>query len=161
MSGTSKRLEALYAEHSPWAARLAYLITQDHELAQDVTQDAFVRVFGRFRDRSTPQEFPAYLRKTIVNLCNDAWRRKRIRRLHNVAPDPDAIAPATDLDARHDLLTALRRLPVRQRSVLVLKHYEALKEREIADLLGCSVGAVKALTTRGLENLRAQVGGMR
>ncbi|MGH2755523.1 MAG: sigma factor-like helix-turn-helix DNA-binding protein, partial [Actinomycetota bacterium] len=71
----------------------------------------------------------------------------------------DETAPAADLDARSDLMASLRRLPVRQRTVLVLKHYEGLSEREIADVLTTSIGAVKGLTTRGLANLRQDIGG--
>lgn len=156
---TRDRLASLYAEHVRWATRLAFLITQDNDLAQDVTQDAFVRVFGRFKDRVPPDEFAAYLRRTIVNLCNDYWRRKKIERAHEEANQDSPIIQHRDLDARSDLVEALRRLPVRQRTVLVLKHFEGLTEHHIAELLGCSVGAVKGLTTRGLSSLRDDMGG--
>jgi RNA polymerase sigma-70 factor (sigma-E family) len=152
-----ERLGDIYEANSTWAVRLAYVITQDMELAQDVVQDAFVKVFGRYKDRLPTDEFRAYLRRTVINLCNDHWRRKSVeRRYQDVRGDDEA--RTTDLDSRSDLLAALRRLPVRQRTVLVLKHFEGLTEREIADTLHTSVGAVKGLTTRGVANMRAEIG---
>ena len=152
------RLSELYEANSPWAVRLAYVITQDREQAEDVVQDAFVRVFGRYKDRLPSDQFSAYLRRTIVNLCNDHWRRRHVERRYQSTHRKDETVRAPDLDGRNDLLEALRRLPVRQRAVLVLKHFEGLTEREIADVLGTSVGAVKGLTTRGMANLRAGIG---
>lgn len=157
--GVRDRLAALYDDNVRWATRLAYLITQDADLAQDVTQDAFVKVFARFKERVPPAEFTAYLRRTIVNLCNDVWRRKRIERRHQHVSESDIAKPPRDLDALQDLVSALRQLPVRQRTVLVLKHFEDMSEVGIADALGCSVGAVKGLTTRGLNGLREAMGG--
>jgi RNA polymerase sigma-70 factor (sigma-E family) len=154
-----RRLSELYETHSGWAVRLAYVITQDKELAQDVVQDAFVKVFGRFKDRLPSDEFSAYLRRTVVNLCNDHWRRKRVERRYLSIQRTDETLNDPDLDTRNDIAASLRRLPVRQRTVLVLKHYEGLSEREIADVLQTSVGAIKGLTTRGVANLRQDIGG--
>src|SRR5688500_9280891 len=70
------RRETLYARHAPDAARLAYLLTGDRALAEDIVQDAFVKMFGRFRDLRHPDAFGAYLRKTVVNLTRSYFRRR-------------------------------------------------------------------------------------
>jgi hypothetical protein len=62
------RLEEIYIRNAPSALRLAYFLTGDRELAEDLTQEAFVRVAGRFRHLREPDDLPAYLRRTIVNL---------------------------------------------------------------------------------------------
>jgi RNA polymerase sigma factor (sigma-70 family) len=70
------RLEDLYVRNAPGALRLAYFLTGNRELAEDLVQEAFVRVAGRFRHLRMPDAFDAYLRRTIVNL----WRPRRLRR---------------------------------------------------------------------------------
>ncbi|MGH2546544.1 MAG: RNA polymerase sigma factor, partial [Actinomycetota bacterium] len=62
------RLAALYEAHAPEAARLAFLLTGDRALAEDIVHEAFVRLLGRFRDLRHPEAFRAYLRTTVVNM---------------------------------------------------------------------------------------------
>jgi len=62
-----------------------------------------------------------------------------------------------DVEGREEMWAALQRLPHRQRAVIVLRYYEDLSERQAADVLGCSVGAVKSLTNRAVESLREQM----
>jgi RNA polymerase sigma factor (sigma-70 family) len=75
-------LAELYERHAPAAGRLAYLLTGDRTLAEDLVQEAFVRVVGRFRHLRVPDAFEAYLRRTIVNLHTSQLRRKRIERAY-------------------------------------------------------------------------------
>jgi DNA-directed RNA polymerase specialized sigma24 family protein len=70
-------LARLYEEHSARSFQLAYLLTGDHDLAEDLVQDAFVRLIGRFADLRNPQSFDAYLRRTIVTLSYGWFRRRR------------------------------------------------------------------------------------
>src|SRR4029450_2376978 len=74
------KLDELYRAFAPDAVRLAYLLTGDAGLAEDLAQDAFVRVLGRFRDLRNPESFWWYLRKTVVNLSRSYFRRRRIER---------------------------------------------------------------------------------
>ena len=147
------RLETLYAAHAPDAARLAYLLTGDRALAEDLTQEAFVRMFGRFRDLRNPEAFGAYLRKTVVNLSKSHFRRKSVERtyLEKESRLPNAPGPA----APDEMWDALRALRPRQRAAIVLRYYEDLSEAQTADVLGCAVGTVKSLVARGLQQLRA------
>lgn len=151
------RLGELYAQHAPAAVRLAYLLTGDHALAQDLTQEAFVRLYGRFRDLRDPDAFPAYLRATVVNLARSHFRRRRVERAHlrreRTAPDP----PEVEVGRRHEMWEALQALPHRQRAAIVLRYYEDLTEAETADVLRCPVGTVKSLVSRGIDRLRDEM----
>src|SRR5918996_5119046 len=75
-------LAKLYGEHSASAFRLAYLLTGDADLAEDLVQDAFVKLIGRFADLRGLGSFDAYLRRTIVNLSYGSFRRRRVERAY-------------------------------------------------------------------------------
>jgi RNA polymerase sigma-70 factor (sigma-E family) len=156
---TSGGLADLYERHAPGAVRLAYLITGDRERSQDVAQDAFVRVAGRFRHLGFPNAFDAYLRRTVINLCTSQFRRERVERKYlereGARPPSDAAMP--DVALRDDLTRALRTLPVRQRAAVVLRYYEDLSEQDVAGALGCSVSAARSLLVRGMQALRSIV----
>src|SRR6266487_3208486 len=81
-SAETGRLGELYLRHADAAARLAYLLTRDHALAEDLVQEAFVRLAGRLLHLRDPEAFDAYLRRTVVNLSNSYFRRKRVERAY-------------------------------------------------------------------------------
>lgn len=153
------RLADLYALHAPAAGRLAFLLTGDRALAEDLVQEAFVRVVGRFRHLRVPDAFEAYLRRTIVNLHTSALRRRRLERAYlrreGVAM-PSETMPEVGL--REDLWHELLALPPRQRAAVVLRFYEDLSERETAEVLGCSPAAAKSLVARAMDTLRDRIG---
>lgn len=158
------RLGELYVRHAAGAARLAYLLTGDREVAEDLVQDAFVRLAGRLAHLRDPGAFDAYLRRTVVNLSNSYFRRRRVERLYlkraQASFDPDgAVRLGRSVEEREVLWEALRRLPQRQRSAIVLRFYEDLSEARTADLLKCRPGTVKSLVSRGLETLRDEMRG--
>ena len=148
------RLETLYAAHAPDAARLAYLLTGDRALAEDLVQEAFVRMFGRFRDLRQPEAFGAYLRKTVVNLARSHFRRKRVESTY-LEKESRLSGSAGGPTAHDEMWDALKALKPRQRAAIVLRYYEDLTEAQTADVLGCAVGTVKSLVSRGLDQLRA------
>ena len=151
-------LADLYERHVPAAGRLAYLLTGDRALAEDLVQEAFVRVVGRFRHLRVPDAFEAYLRRTIVNLHTSQLRRWRLERAY-LEREGRAEASTTnpDVDAREELWRAVLALPPRQRAAVVLRFYEDLSERETADALGCSPSAAKSLVARAMQTLRARI----
>ena len=151
------RLETLYAAHAPGAARLAYLLTGDRALAEDLVQEAFVRMFGRFRDLRNPEAFGGYLRKTVVNLAKSYFRRRGVE---HTFLEKEARQPAPHIEPpepHHEMWNALKRVTPRQRAALVLRYYEDLSEAQTADILGCPVGTVKSLVSRGLKQLRSDL----
>ena len=156
------RAADLFRRHCADAVRLAYLLTGDAHLAEDLTQDAFVRSFGRFQDLRRPDAFAPYLRRTIVNLSRDHHRRLQRERAHSARERRSDVEEDVGLgrvDARDELLHALQTLAPRQRAAVVMRHCESLSEGEVADALGTSVGAVNSLVMRGLTALRAQMRG--
>src|SRR6059036_3838497 len=76
------RLAVLFQQHGDSAVRLAYLLTGDRALAEDLVQDAFVKLAGRLVHLRDPGAFDAYLRRTVVNLANSHFRRKRLERAY-------------------------------------------------------------------------------
>lgn len=103
-----------------------------------------------------PRAFPAYLRRTVVNLANSFFRRRRLERayLERESRAPEAFHPEHDPGTRDALWRVLHALPPKQRAAVVLRFYEDLSEEETARLLGCPKGTVKSLVSRGLEALR-------
>lgn len=152
------RLGELYEAHAPDAARLAYLLTGDRALAEDLVHEAFVRLFGRFRDLRHPEAFRAYLRTTVVNLARSHFRRRRVERGYLEREGRDVgPAPAPDPGGREEMWAALQRLRPRQRAAVVLRYYEDLSEAQAAEVLGCAVGTVKSLVSRGIDQLRMEL----
>jgi RNA polymerase sigma-70 factor (sigma-E family) len=147
---------SLYAACAPDAVRLAFLLTGDRHLAEDLVQEAFVKILGRFGDLRNPDSFQAYLRRTVVNLTKKHWRRQDVERRFRQRAEgaPEVTTEIPDVESRAVLWDRVQKLPHRQRAVLVLRFYEDLSERQAADALGCSPGAVKSLTQRAMESLR-------
>ena len=158
-AASAEGLEELYARHAPGAVRLAFLLTSDRELARDIAQDAFVKVAGRFRHLRYPDAFDTYLRRTVVNLCTSHFRRARLERefLQREAAAPQRAAELPELGARDEMRRALQRLPIRQRTAIVLRYYEDLPEEEVAIAMRCSVPAARSLISRGMDTLRSIV----
>src|SRR5437773_9279121 len=133
------RLARLYERHALAATRLAFLLVGDRDLADDLVQDAFVRLAGRFADLRDPGAFESYLRKTVVNLARMHFRRRRVERAYlereHRQPRRDATIP--DVVAYEEMKLALLTLPHRQRAALVLRYYEYLTEAPIAAILRC------------------------
>jgi RNA polymerase sigma factor (sigma-70 family) len=121
--------------------------------AEDIVQEAYVRAAPSL-EQLQPGVVRAYLRRTALNIRHD--RHRRVAKVW-LPHGRDAIDHAGVVDEREVLWDALSRLPDRQRACLVLRYYEDLPEREVADLLGCSVGTVKSHTHRGLARLRQEV----
>jgi RNA polymerase sigma-70 factor (sigma-E family) len=158
------RLGDLYLRHADDAVRLAYLLTGDRALAEDLVQDAFVRLAGRLVHLRDPGAFDAYLRQTVVNLSRSHFRRKRVERAYvertgGALRSPAALRSDRPIEDREVLSRAMSKLSQRQRAALVLRFYEDLSERRVAELLGCRPGTVKSLVSRGLETLRNEIRG--
>jgi RNA polymerase sigma-70 factor (sigma-E family) len=153
------RLGELYLRHGPAALRLAYLLTGDPPLAEDLVQEAFVRMAGRLAHLREPEAFNAYLRRTIVNLTGMYLRRKRVERAYLRREKSLALPPPTgsDLELREYVWRALLRLPPRQRAALVLHYYEDLSERDAAEVLRCRPSTYRSLVARGMSALRTQI----
>jgi RNA polymerase sigma-70 factor (sigma-E family) len=138
-------------------ARLAYALTLDHQKAEDLAQDAFTKLWFHWRKvRDGNPE--AYLRKIVATTFLSGSRRRWLGERPTDTPPETIVDPATtQVDERVALRRAMARLSPRQRATVYLRYAEDLSERTVADLLGCSVGAVKQHTRRGLETLRTDI----
>lgn len=150
-------LEALFQEQYPKVVRLAYLLTSDAGVAEELAQEAFVRTWRAWGRIRNPQVAPAYLRKAVVNLARSSLRRRLLEARHRSARADDG--REHDPGLRLDVLDALRHLPPRQRACVTLRYYEDLSEQETARTLGVSVGTVKSTTHKALRRLETLLGG--
>jgi RNA polymerase sigma-70 factor (sigma-E family) len=140
--------------------RVAVLLTGDWHAAEDLVQTSLVKLYKAWAGVDQVGGDPdAYLRRIMVN-TQRSWWRARWRREALVAQLPDRPGDGEDGDQRAlavSVRQALQRLSPRQRAVLVLRYYEDRPEAEIASLLGCSAGTVKAHAHRGLRALRGEL----
>jgi RNA polymerase sigma-70 factor (sigma-E family) len=142
--------------------RTAYALTGDRGAAEDLLQTTLVKAYVHWRKVAAAETPDAYVRRIMVNSATSAWRQRRRRRevlsdeppdlahhLRNGAGDLEA-----DVVARDELWHALRRLPPRQRAVVVLRYFEDLTEREIAEAMRVAPGTVKSLANAAMTRLR-------
>jgi RNA polymerase sigma-70 factor (sigma-E family) len=150
---------ALFRDEYAPLVRLAVLLVGDRGVAEEVVQDAFVKLHSRWRTIREPEKAAAWLRSAVLNGAR-SQRRRTVRPIRaprtTDAPAAEIGALAADLHRR--TMDALRKLPERQRAVLVLKFYEGLSEAEIASTLGISTGSVKTHVHRGVGALRSTLG---
>ena len=154
-------VSALFATHWDRLVRLATLLVDDRQTAEEVVQDAFAATYerwGRLRDTNAVL---AYLQRSVVNGSRSRLRRRGVARRGtrtlSVVPAPSAAEEAesrADVDA---VRRAIAGLPARQRQVLVLRYYLDLHEAEIAEVLRISRGSVKAYASRGLDAIEAAI----
>jgi RNA polymerase sigma-70 factor (sigma-E family) len=158
-------LELLYAGHYRSLVRLAVLLVRDVETAEEVVQDAFIAVHGRWdrlRGRDAGDSVLPYLRRSVLNGARSVLRRRGVRERHletlrsSYAEEGGVGADETLLvtERRRQVLAALRALPERQREVVVLRYYGDLDEASIAAALGISRGAVKSHAHRAVRRLQ-------
>ncbi len=150
-------VEEMYSAHYRSLVRLAVLLVRDVETAEEVVQDSFVAMHGRWRTLREPEKALAYLRQTVVNRSRSVLRHRGVA-ARNVPPvdrdHPGADEAALATERRGRVLDALGALPGRQREVLALRYFLDLSEAEIAESLGISRGTVKSHASRGAAALR-------
>lgn len=138
--------------------RTAYLLSGDRHLAEDLVQSAYAKLYLAWHRVHTRESLDAYVRRIIVNE-NTSWHRRAWRRRETVVDEiperPSPADPHREFDLRDGLWPLVQQLPPRQRAAVVLRYYEDLPEREIAEILKCSVGTVKSQTSRAIATLRA------
>lgn len=167
-AGDADSLGVLVARWQEPLYRFAYRMLEHSEEARDVCQETFLRVLGR-ADRFEPgARFSTWMYQIALNLCRDRLRRRRrwsllvveeagAGALERTVPADGTATPAAALEReeRRELVRrALASLPAEQREVLILKEYEGLKFREIAELTGCPESTVKSRLYQGLARLR-------
>lgn len=137
----------------PWLLTTAWMLTADRHAAEDLVQETLVRVYVKWA-RVGGEQPASYARRVLANLHTDRWRRTR----REVLVDQPHDIPAGSVDAEVvDVIRALQALGPRERESVVLRHYLDLSEKQTAETMGVSIGAVKGYTSRGLVALRASL----
>ncbi|WP_419928648.1 SigE family RNA polymerase sigma factor [Candidatus Poriferisocius sp.] len=139
----------LYRDEYGPMVRLARGLVDTQEIAEEIVQDAFARVYERWNRLDNPG---GYLRTAVVNGARSELRKREVRRRIGIRP----FIPPQPED-RDYLLDALDQLSPRQKTILVLKFYADMTEKEIAQAMGIRPGTVKSATSRGLAELRKVV----
>ena len=145
--------ESFVAARSGALFGTAVLLTGDRHTAEDLLQTALAKSWLSWRRITGDPE--AYVRRVLVNTYISMWRRRWNGETPTETLPETVSGEGTDRADRQDLVAALHRLPKRQRAVVVLRYLEDLGEREVAVLLGCSVGTVKSQASRALAKLAA------
>lgn len=156
--GEREAFDRLVVRYQRDVYRLCFRYVNDHEDANDLAQEVFVRAWrgiSRFRGESS---FSTWLYRIAVNACLNfrALRRPTTQELPETLADPapGAVARAESDDEARRLRAAVSRLPEKQRATLILKVYHELTHEEVAGILGSTVGTVKANFFHALANLR-------
>ncbi len=138
--------------------RTAYLLTGNACAAEELVQDTLVRLYPKW-DKVEVADVPtAYVRRSLTNTFLNERRRPSSREFAmDVLPDGKDPFDAADQFADRDQIWALlRTLPDRHRAALVMRFFHDLPDADIADALGCRLGTVRSLISRGLAKLREQ-----
>jgi RNA polymerase sigma-70 factor (sigma-E family) len=146
---------ALYDAAAVGLIRLAYLMLGDRPSAEDVVQDAFFGLYRNWARLADHDRALASVRSSVLNGCRSALRRRRVQGIEAIHQPPAASAEAAALtsEERREVMRALRRLPDRQREVLVLRFYLDEPEAEIARAMGISQSTGRSTAHRGLAAL--------
>ncbi|MEU5845937.1 RNA polymerase sigma factor [Saccharopolyspora shandongensis] len=161
-------MSALFDSHHTQLLRLALLLGAEHD-AEDLVSEAFCELHRRWRRLHSPESAPAYLRSTVCNLARMRIRHLQVRRRH-AQFEADGFGERTMESAESSVLlredqrkviAALQTLSARQREALVLRYWMGLKESDIAESMGISVGAVKSHIFRGMSALAMRIEGGR
>jgi RNA polymerase sigma-70 factor (sigma-E family) len=147
-----------YVEAS-WARmfRTAYALTGDVGNAEDLLQRTLVKAFVHWKKVAQAEAPDAYVRRMMVNEAASTWRGS-LRRREILTDDPPESPRGSPFDSvlatSDELWHRVQQLPPRQRAVVVLRFYEDLSEREIAEVLGVAPGTVKSLSNAAIKKLR-------
>ena len=146
----------LYAAAWPRLIRTTYAVAGDVALAEDALQTAFAQAYKAWARVSRADDPFAYVRRMAVNAAIAQHRKGHAKRerLVDLVPERPVVQPGLDAMERDEVWQAVQELAPRQRAVVVLRYYEGLSEREIADALGCRPGTVKSQASAALAHLR-------
>jgi RNA polymerase sigma-70 factor (ECF subfamily) len=157
MRGDHDAFAALIGAASTRLYALACLILRDSDRGEDAAQDAFIRAWRELPRLRDPERFDAWLRRLVVNSCYDETRRSKRRAEVTLRSVGDRSVTDTSMAFAESerVERAFRRLPLDQRSVLVLQHYFSLSHVEIAETLAVPLGTVKSRVRYGIAAMRA------
>jgi RNA polymerase sigma-70 factor, ECF subfamily len=171
MSGSHIQFEAIVREHQAMVFRTLLRLTGDREQVEDLAQEVFLRLYRGLENFRGQAKVSTYLYRIVVNVAQDAWKRRRKERAAILTPfrdddestsDPMELFAHPGADAEHQLIdrelweaidTMLLDLPEAERAVLVLYHQEECSYEAIAEVLQLPIGTVRTHLHRGRKRL--------
>jgi len=158
---STSSFDQLYRSMQRDLVRLAVVLVDDVGLAEEIVQDAFAGLFQRWDQLADPAAAPGYVRRSVINAARSELRRRGSRRQRTWRLDREPTASAESIAmlgaAHRAVLSAVRELPRRQREVVLLRYWQGLSERQIAETLNISTGSVKSAASRGLDTVERQL----
>ena len=154
----------LYNQHAASLVRLARLFVDDRNAAEDLVQEAFIRLARNAHRIEQPGKAAAYLRSIVLNLARDHNRRGLVSLRHDTPADEEDATAEDEVvlrDEQRQVIDAIRSLALRQRNCVVLRYYFDAGIDEIAETLGISPNSVKTHLKRGLATLEVRLGARR
>lgn len=139
--------------------RYAHALTGSRGDAEDAVQTAYAKVYSHWRRIERADHPDAYVRRMVTNEVTNGWRRRwrHVERSTDELPELSSPSHDDSVVTAELLWQLLQRLSPRQRAVIVLRYYEDLSEREIAETLGISTGTVKSRASKAMQALRAHI----
>lgn len=164
--GHASALETLAFRYHAAIRTYLYRLLQSRTLADDMTQECFVRVITSVKQGRLPEKFKPWLYKIATNLCRDHWR-KAANRMEQVGDEglqhvlaPDNVAHIYEKQVDRELvIQALNELPAERRHLMILRFYQELKLEEIADILDIPLSTVKSRLYYGIKQLNRMLSG--
>jgi len=157
--GDHGAFRVLVERYMKYAYNIAYGFVGNHEDAEDVAQDSFVRVYRSLPSFRGESQFATWLYRIVMNLSLNRMKQRK----NHVPEDTNAVAilrddralfSAQDPHIRGYVERALHELPTLQRAVVILRHVDGLSTRQVSGILRCSEGTVKTHLQRGLKKMR-------
>jgi RNA polymerase sigma-70 factor (ECF subfamily) len=161
-NGNREAFRNLVERYQQYAYQIAFRILKNHQDAEDVSQEAFVRIYQSIKSFRREAKFSTYLYRTVANLSLNVLRKKKRAPMDETADveserQEDAalvVNPKSELmDLRSHLDRAIQRLSKRQQAIVVLRHYEGFSTREVSEIMNCSEGTVKQQLHRAMLKL--------
>lgn len=160
LKGEEQAFTAIVRKYQKRAYCLAYRFTRNHQDAEDLSQEAFIRAYRALKKFKGRSSFFTWFYRILVNLCINFHRSKPARvqlpvedfRLAQDGPDTLSIVQNREFMMKVDM--AIEHLPLRQRTAFILRQREKLSFREVSESMGCSVGAAKASYFQAVQKLR-------
>jgi RNA polymerase sigma-70 factor (sigma-E family) len=156
-TGNGAGFEDFVSREQPALLRLAVLLTGDRGHAEDLVQTALLKTYRHWGRITCHGEPTAYVRRVVVT-THTSWRRRLSSAEQVMETLPDRTDPMDVPDDDEELRAALRSLPPRMRTAVVLRFYADLSEQQAAEAMGCSPSTVNTQTARGLARLRSALG---
>ncbi len=160
LNGHIHSFEELVSRYKKTVYYLTYRMVHDHEDASDLSQETFLKAYQGLKKFKRQSSFHTWLYRITVNLCINYLRKQRSRQFveldekTNVIEYPDILNQLELEELQERVSDAVNLLPEKQRAAIILRIYHGLSHKEISDILGCSVGTVKANYFHAIRNLR-------